>query len=310
MLARFTSRGGEFAQKNPRALKALKILVVLGVIRRVNAWLNRRALNNGVSDHYDWNREVVVVTGGSNGIGKQIAERLGNCGIKVAVLDIQPPKDELPSTVRFYECDITSSATISDVAGSIRSTLGEPTVLINNAGICTGTTILGTSEAQNRKVFEINTLSHYRLAREFLPSIIDRNHGMVVTVASQAGYMTTPNMTDYSATKSAAISFHEGLTAELVARYKAPRVRTVLVTQGFVKTALIRVLTPENTWLQPLLYPETVAEQLVDQVLTGTSGHIVVPGSSGWIAKNLRSFPWWFQHRLRIRAESLMRGPG
>ncbi|KAJ0267388.1 hypothetical protein COL922a_014948, partial [Colletotrichum nupharicola] len=62
--------------------------------------------------------------------------------------------------------------------------------------------------------------------------MIKRNHGMVVTVASQAGYTVTPNMVDYSATKAAAIAFHEGLGAELVTRYNAPRVRTVLITQG------------------------------------------------------------------------------
>lgn len=310
VLAHYTCKGRDFAQQNPRALTTLKTLVFLAVLRRVNAWINRRALNNGVSDHYDWNREVVVVTGGSNGIGKQITELLGNRGIKVAILDIQPPKDELPPTVRFYECDITSAATVAEVAGSIRSTLGEPTVLINNVGICSGTTILATTEAQTRKVFEINTLSHYWLAREFLPSMVERNHGMVVTIASLAGYMTTPNMTDYSATKAAAVSFHEGLTAELVTRYKAPRVRTVLMTQGFARTALIRVLTPEDTWLNPLLYPETVAEQLVSQILSGSSGHIVLPGSAGWIAKNIRSFPQWFQNRTRNQTERLMRGPG
>ena len=309
LLAHYTAEGQELAQQSPRALKALKALVFLSVLRRLNAWANRRALNNGVSDNYNWNREVVILTGGSNGIGRRMAELLGDRGIKVAILDIQPPKDKLPPTVRFYECDITSPATIAEAAGHIRSTLGEPTVLINNAGILSGTTILGSPESLTRKMFDINTLSHYWLAREFLPSMIDRNHGMVVTVASQAGYMTTPNMTDYSATKAAAISFHEGLTAELVTRYKAPRVRTVLMTQGFTRTTLINVLTPEDTWVNPLLHPETVAEQLVNQILTGRSGHIVVPGSSGWIAKNLRSFPWWFQHSLRNRAERMMRGP-
>ena len=308
LLAHYNTKGQELARQHPRALKALKVLVFLAVLRRLNAWINRRALNNGVSDHYNWNNEVVVLTGGSNGIGRQIAELLGNRGIKVAILDIQAPKDNLPPTVRFYECDITSPATIAEVADTIRSTLGEPTVLINNAGILSGTTILGSTESLTRKMFDINTLAHYWLANEFLPSMVERNHGMVVTVASQAGYMTLPNMTNYSGTKAAAVAFHEGLTTELVTRYKAPRVRTVLMTQGFTKTTLINVLTPEDTWLNPLLVTETVAEQLVNQVLTGRSGHIIVPGSSGWITKNLRSFPWWFQHRMRNRGERLTRG--
>ncbi|KAL5364863.1 hypothetical protein BJX96DRAFT_168630 [Aspergillus floccosus] len=307
LLAHYTAKGRDVAEQYPRLLQTVKVLASLAVLRRVNAAMNRRALNNGVSDRYDWNREVVVLTGGSNGIGRQVAALLGSRGIKVAILDIQAPQDELPPTVRYHECDITSPAAIAEAAAKIRTTMGEPTVLINNAGLCSGMTILGSSEAQTRLQFEVNTLSHYWLTREFLPAMIRRNHGMVVTVASQAGYTTTPNMVDYSATKSAAVSFHEGLAAELVTRYNAPRVRSVLITQGFTRTALISRLTPEDTWMNPLLHPETVAEAIVSQVLTGESGHILVPGSTGWLAKCMRGFPGWFQHRIRVQLERLMR---
>ncbi|KAL4792877.1 hypothetical protein BDV19DRAFT_240818 [Aspergillus venezuelensis] len=309
LLAHYTTKGRETSLSYPKAFQALKVLASLAVLRRINAWLNRRALNNGVTDQYDWNREVVVLTGGSNGIGKQIANLLGNKGIKVAILDIAPPQDAaaLPSTVRFHQCDITSPEAIAEAAAAIRKSMGEPTILINNAGICSSRTILGSTEAQSRLQFDVNTLSHYWLAKEFLPAITKRNHGMVVTVASQAGYTVTPNMVDYSATKAAAIAFHEGLGAELVTRYNAPRVRTVLVTQSFVRTGFIDKLTPEDTWFNPLLYPETVAEAIVNQVLSGQSGHVLVPGSTGWIAKALRGFPQWFQHSLRLRLERLMR---
>ncbi|KAA8652331.1 short chain dehydrogenase/reductase family protein [Aspergillus tanneri] len=275
-----TAKGKQTTQRYPRTFQWLQILASLAILRRTNSWANRRALDNGTSDCYDWTREVVVLTGGSNGIGKQIAILLGNRGIKVAVLDIQPPQDELPPTVRYCKCDITYPAEVSEVAANI---------------------------PQTRLQFEVNTLSHYWLSREYLPSMIQRNHGMVVTVASQAGYVTTPNMVDYSATKAAAISFHEGLGAELVSRYNAPRVRTVLVTQGFTQTALISELTPEDTWFNPLLLPETVAEAIVKQVLTGSSGHVLVPGSTGWLAKIFRGFPLWYQHKLRVRLERLMR---
>ncbi|KAL4889783.1 hypothetical protein BDV59DRAFT_103666 [Aspergillus ambiguus] len=309
LLAHYTAKGKDVAEQYPRLFQALKVLASLAVLRRVNAAMNRRALNNGVSDRYDWNREVVVLTGGSNGIGRQVASLLGSRGIKVAILDIQPPHDgdKLPPTVRYHECDITSAAAIADAAAKIRTTMGEPTVLINNAGLCSGMTILGSSEAQTRLQFEVNTLSHYWLTREFLPAMVRRNHGMVVTVASQAGYTTTPNMVDYSATKAAAVAFHEGLAAELVTRYQAPRVRSVLITQGFTRTALISRLTPEDTWMNPLLHPETVAEAIVSQVLTGESGHVLVPGSTGWLAKCLRGFPGWFQHGIRLQLERLMR---
>ena len=309
LLAHFTERGREYAQEYPRALKALQVLTSLAVLRRFNAWLNRRVLNNGVSDTYNWPRELVVLTGGSNGIGRQTALMLAKRGITVAVLDIRPPPetDEAKDKIHYFECDITSSAAVSSAATAIRSTLGTPTVLINNAGICSGRTVLGGTEAQTRLLFEVNTLSHYHLAREFVPALIAANHGMIVTISSQCGYTTTPNMVDYSATKAAALAFHEGLTAELTTRYHAPCVRTVLVAQGFTRTALIRDLTPEDTWLNPMLEPETVAENVVQMVLKGESGRVVLPGSAGWFAVNLRGFPLWFQTNVRARLERLMR---
>ncbi|KAJ5542973.1 hypothetical protein N7461_008976 [Penicillium sp. DV-2018c] len=308
-LAQYTAQGRELIEARPNLDKALKVLTALGVFNGLGNWLNRRTVNNGVSDKYDWNREVVVLTGGSNGIGRRIAERLGSRGIKVAILDIAPPAagDILPSSVRYYQCDITSSENITEVAAKIRASLGRPTILINNAGICTGRTILNTTAAQTRRMFEVNTFAHYWLAQEFLPDMIKANHGMVVTVASQAGYTVTPNMVDYSASKAAAIAFHEGLGAELVTRYSAPKVRTVLVTQGFTRTNLIKDLTPEDTFLNPLLDPETVAEEAVKQVLKGESGHVIVPGAAGWVAKRFRGLPDWFQHSLRCKLEKLMR---
>ncbi|OJJ30752.1 hypothetical protein ASPWEDRAFT_43685 [Aspergillus wentii DTO 134E9] len=307
LCAQYTTAGSEIVQQYPQLLGALKVLLPLAVGRRLNAWLSRRAVNNGVSDKYDWSREVIVLTGGSNGIGKQIADRFGARGIKVAILDIQPPTEQLPQSVHFHQCDITSPSAIAAAAKDIRATLGEPTILINNAGVMSGRTLLNSTEAQTRLIFEVNTMSHYWLSREFLPSMIANNHGMVVTVASHAGYTTTPNMVDYSATKAASIAFHEGISVELATRYKAPRVRTVLVTPGFAQTTLIKDLTPEDSWIGPLLHPETVADQMVEQVLTGQSGHVNLPGSAGWIARCMRASPLWFQCAIRKRLERRVR---
>lgn len=273
-------------------------------------------LNNGVDDRYDWTREIVLLTGGSNGIGRQIALRLARRGITVVVLDIQPAAavpgaDAKPTPeekhIHYFHCDITSSSSIAAIAPSIRTTIGPPTILIHNAGLCTGQTILRGTEAQTRQTFELNTLAHYHLAREFLPSLIQHDHGMVVTVSSQCGFTTTPNMVDYSASKAAALAFHEGLAAELVTRYRAPRVRTVLVAPGFTRTALIRDLTPDDAWFNPLLEPETVAQEVVASVLEGKSGRVVVPGSAGWCAVVLRGLPLWLQAGMRNYLERLMR---
>jgi NAD(P)-dependent dehydrogenase (short-subunit alcohol dehydrogenase family) len=271
--------------------------------------MNHRAVNNGVSDKYDWENEIAVVTGGSDGIGQRIALLLAERGLKVAVLDIQPLKYEAPGNITFYRCDVTSSEAIADTAAAIRASLGEPTILINNAGVLRNKTLLDGTDADTRLVFEVNTLSHYRLTREFLPHMVKRNHGMVVTVASLAAYLVCSGMVDYSATKAAAVAFHEGLSTELVTRYDAPKVRTILMTQGIVRTDLIQCLNAEDSFLSPILEPETVAELLVRQIMTGCSGRVVVPGSIAFLAMNARSFPDWFQHGFRNRCETVTRLP-
>ena len=85
--------------------------------------------------------------------------------------------------------------------------------------------LLDKSEDQVRKTFDVNIIAHFLLVKEFLPAMIDRNHGHVVTIASMASFITGVGNVDYACTKAAALSFHEGLTQELRHQYKAPGVR-------------------------------------------------------------------------------------
>jgi hypothetical protein len=62
----------------------------LGVLKRAGSWLDDRVANNWVKDTYEWDKEVVVVTGGSDGIGKEVVLLLAERGVRVAVMDVQP----------------------------------------------------------------------------------------------------------------------------------------------------------------------------------------------------------------------------
>ena len=228
----YVPRGQQTALERPQDLKYARLLAIFGTIRLVNNWLERRSLNNGVTDTYDWSKEIVVVTGGADGIGARVVQGLAQRRIRTVMLDVQPLTYERPPTVSYYGCDITSPSEIEHVCGQIRDAVGAPTVLINNAGVCRGKTILDTTDDDLKLTFDVNTHAHYRLAKQVLPDMIKRNHGMIVTVASSAAWATAPRMTEYAASKAAALAFHEGLTAELTTAYNAPRVRTVVVCQG------------------------------------------------------------------------------
>jgi short-subunit dehydrogenase len=128
--------------------------------------------------------------------------------------------------VFFYESDVTSPSKIAATAAEIRKEHGDPTVLINNAGVGSCLGILEGTETTIQKTFEVNTVSHFWLVREFLPAMIKKDHGHVVTIASLAGYIVHSNNVDYACTKASAGAFHEGLHSELRNKYHAPHVRT------------------------------------------------------------------------------------
>ena len=212
--------------KLPLLVRALKILVGLGVFCRLNQLLNRASLNNFSRDQWDWGREIVLITGGSGGFGELMVRRFAQRGIKVVVLDLNPPVKPFPENVHFYEVNITDPSQIAQAAKQVRLDVGDPTVLVNNAGVITGQTILGGPMEGIRRTFDVNIIALFPLVKEFLPSMIAKNHGHIVTISSMAAFATIASNVDYSCTKAAALSFHEGLAQELRLRYNARKIRT------------------------------------------------------------------------------------
>lgn len=113
-------------------------------------------------------------------------------------------------------------------------------------------------------------------------------------------------MVDYAASKHAALAFHEGLAAELATRYGANKVRTVIVNQGYTRTPLFEGYNNGSSFLLPTLEPETVAEAIVKQVLTGKSGQIIAPTLASGLSA-FASLPHWYQHRARKDGSSIMK---
>ena len=342
LLARYSQRGQHLAANHEKVFRGLRQLFWLGLLSRVSETLDRLVANNWTNDKYEWDKEIVVVTGGSDGIGKIVVQLLAERGLKVCVLDIQPltyegifPLFRCPTklsslksrtalkydfkdgltlllaspTVTYFPCDLTSAAAINAAANRIRASIGSPTVLINNAGITRDKDILHLSETDLRLTFAVNTLSHYHLAQQFLPYMVQNNHGMIVTVASTAAYLTAPRMTDYAASKSAALVFHEGLSAELYTLYKAPKVRTVLVAQGYTKTSLFTGFSPGDGFVTYALEPATVAEAIVKQVLSGRSGYVYLPEQSAKLfCVPVKNWPVWMQVGFRKGLLNLTQG--
>jgi NAD(P)-dependent dehydrogenase (short-subunit alcohol dehydrogenase family) len=325
LLAHYTQKGRAVALDHSKAVHRLKVLMYLGLFRWAQGILDAGAQNNWTSDKWDWNKELVVVTGGSNGFGRILVELFAglNKNIKVINLDYEKPSyaarkypssgfdnsdaDRHPanSTTHFLQVDLSSPEQIKQVCEEVRTKYGHPTILINNAGFANKQTILDLSDELLNKVYEVNTMSHFRLAREFLPSMISNNHGMIVTVASLAGFVTPSGLVDYAGTKASAVAFHEGLSSELRDFYNAPRVRTVCLCPNFAATRLVQgfegIGGRADSFISPLLQPATVAEKLFTKIVSNTSGFVVVPETHAWFAATVRSWPYWLQVGLSKR---------
>ncbi|KAI3328927.1 NAD(P)-binding protein [Xylariaceae sp. AK1471] len=305
LFAKFTKKGEDLTMLHPTAFSRFKKLFYLALVRYLSSKRSDGVINNWTSDKYDWPNEIAVVTGGAGGIGGHVVKLLAERGLRVVVLDIQPMTFEAGPKVYYFKCDITSAASLAEVAKNIRSQVGEPTILVNNAGVARGKTILETSEKDLRFTFEVNTFAHYNTVKEFLPFMINKNHGMVVTVASYAAWLAVPNMVDYSMSKSAAHSFHEGLSAELKTRYNAPKVRTIIINQGYTKTPLFTGYHNDSPFLVPALEPESVADAICRQIFTGRSGQVITP-TFGSILQLLQAMPHWYSYGLRAKGKNIM----
>lgn len=209
-----------------------------------------------------------------------------------------------------FSSDITSPTAVREAANAIRGLLGSPTILVNNAGIAYAHTILESSPSELRKLFDVNLISQFYTIQEFLPEMIKQKKGHIVSIASMASFVTPAELVDYCATKAGVLALHEGLNQELKYRYDAPEVKTTIVHPIYVNTKLV---SPFKNSLKnskaPVIEPETVANAVVKQILSGKSGQICLPSWMG-LGALARGFPWWVQEIVRDGSkDNIMKAP-
>jgi all-trans-retinol dehydrogenase (NAD+) len=298
----------------------------------LNGWAENRWRWNTNNSDWNWPTEVAVVTGGSAGIGACVVKQLVSHRIKVAVLDIGPLSNQFTDgktrqlhcwrrsdanrsaaerdLIRYYRCNIASRDDIRNAAEAVRADLGPPSILINNAGIGNAYSILDIPPKALRNMFDINLISHWGTVQEFLPDMIVKKKGHIISVASLASFVALAGAVDYSATKAALLAFHEGLNQELKHRYKCPQVKTTIVHPGWTKSAITSHEAIRAGLKQvgaSLLEPEDVANAMVKQIISAKSGQIVLgPG----ITPKIRAFPMWLQEIVRDSQANVVFGNG
>jgi len=188
--------------------------------------------------------KIVLVTGGSQGIGKAIAEKLCAAGAAGGIAALDDPALKSTSAefqskgFRFksYGVDLCDDAQVDSVVKSVVRYLGPVDILINNAGI-TGPTGRADQLATGDwdKTLQTNLRTPFVLSRAVIPSMIERKTGRIINISSIAGKMAYPLRAPYAASKWGLV----GLTLTLAQELGPYNVRVNVVCPGPTRTELI-----------------------------------------------------------------------
>jgi NAD(P)-dependent dehydrogenase (short-subunit alcohol dehydrogenase family) len=283
----------------PKLARVALYLGGTGLVLSINALLNKWAANNWTptlpGEWSRWEDEIVLITGGSSGIGAHVAQALlrRNARTTIVIIDLAPLSWTPPpdAKVHYFQADLSNPSAIRAVCARVKQEVGHPTVLVNNAGLVRGKTVMEGSYADVEVTLKTNLIAPFLLVKEFLPEMVRNNHGHVVSVCSTSALMPPPEIVDYAASKAGIQALYEGLGMELVHRHNAPRVRLTNGVFNFIRTPLVVGMPTQPQFLAPILHVETVSEAIVDQLYSGYGGVIYLPGIMRYIAMLVSVLP-------------------
>jgi len=218
----------------------------------------------------NWEFELAVVTGASQGIGKAIAQGLVDRGASVAVCSRSAIAIErFASDLRASggkafgaPCDVRDEAEVANFAARVQREMGAPTILVNNAGIARFAPVTEMTADQWDQVMATNLRGMFLATRAFLPAMLDHGRGAVVNIASLAGRNGIAGGAAYCASKHGVLGFSKSLMLEVRKR----DVRVIAVCPGSVSTAFFDGNTPFQPDREKILRPEDVATVVLDSL--------------------------------------------
>lgn len=241
--------------------------------------------------------KLVLITGGSSGIGKQLAADFLASGAKVIIASDRPDRltaatHELSAAspnISGVRCDVGDSVSVMELKEQVLSKHGCPDIIINNAGFATYRTFEKMDMEEIERLVNVNLLGAMRCTRAFLPEMIARRSGAIVNMASIAGRLIlTPNGT-YCAAKHALVAWSETLRYELMPF----GIQVNVICPGRVETPFFEHETFQNRAARP----ETKHTVRIEDVSRATLRAVVnnnfmtcIPRSAGlliWLTNTL-----------------------
>jgi len=172
----------------------------------------------------DLNGKIAIVTGGTRGIGRAIAESLIRAGGRVAITarneeELATTMAQLnqigPGRAATYVCDVRNYDQVKSVIGTIGKDFGGLDILVNNAGIGLFKSVESTSVDEFRAVLETNVFGVFYCCHEAIPLMKQRGGGYIINISSLAGTNAHAQMATYNASKFGLNGFSEALMQEV-----------------------------------------------------------------------------------------------
>ncbi|NXD24128.1 DHRS3 reductase, partial [Spelaeornis formosus] len=224
----------------------------------------------------DLSRENVLVTGGGRGIGRQLAREFARRGARKIILWGRTEKclKETMEEIRmmgtechYFICDVGNREEVYRQAKAVREKVwedvGDITILVNNAAVVHGKSLMDSDDDALLKSQHINTLGQFWTTKAFLPRMLELQNGHIVCLNSVLALSAIPGAIDYCTSKASSFAFMESLTLGLL---DCPGVNATTVLPFHTSTEMFQGMRIRFPSLFPPLKPETVARRTVEAV--------------------------------------------
>jgi 3-oxoacyl-[acyl-carrier protein] reductase len=182
---------------------------------------------------------VVLITGGSRGIGLSTAKRFKALGDRVAITyNSSPP----PEGFFAVKCDVTSSADVDDAFKAVEQHFGPVEILVSNAGMTKDMLLLRMSEDDFTEVIDANLTAAYRVAKRAAQGMLKARKGRIIFVSSVVGLLGSAGQANYSASKSGLVGLARSIARELGSR----SITANVVAPGPVATDMLAALSEDR----------------------------------------------------------------
>jgi short-subunit dehydrogenase len=213
----------------------------------------------------------VLITGGAQGIGLEMAMKFAGRGADVVIADLNEGKlpeaqakiEALGVSAWGFPVDVTNPASIASLKAQIAAEVGPIDVLVNNAGVVFGGPFTETPLDQHFRTYEVNTFGLVAMTHAFLPDLIGRPEAHLVNISSASGFVGLPYGSTYASSKWAVIGFSESIRSELKV-LGHEHVHVTIVCPSYIGTGMFEgAAAPKAT---NILEPDFIAEKVIRAV--------------------------------------------